>query len=95
MMVIDALAPEHLEPRGAFDILAPVFVPGDVELGFLVVAQDFGGHEGADIQAHAVVQVGVPADGLLGQGFPAYEEVVGLFAVQDGLQAGFKVLRGG
>ena len=85
MMVVDALAVEFVEPRGAFDVFATVFVPGDVEFWLFVVAQDFGGHEGADVQAHAVIEVGVPADGLLGQGFPANEDVVGGFAFQNGL----------
>ena len=84
-MVINPLAPEHLEPRSRLNIFSPIFVPGDVELGLFVVAQDFGGHERADVHAHAVVQVGVPADGLLGQRFPAHEDVVGLFTVQNPL----------
>ena len=50
VVVIDALALEHLEPRGAFHILVTVLVQGDVELGLLVVAQDLGGHEQADFE---------------------------------------------
>ena len=95
MMVIDAVAAEHLEPWRTFHVLATVLVPGDVELGLLVVAQDLGGHEGADVQAHAVVEVGVPADGLLGQGLPAHEDVVGWLAFEDELQAALQVLGGG
>lgn len=66
MVVIDALAVEFVEPRGRLHIFAPVFVPRDVELGLFVDAQDLGGHEGADVQANAIVPVRVPADGLLG-----------------------------
>jgi hypothetical protein len=92
MVVVDAVALEHLEPGRAFHVLAAVLVPGDVELGLLVVAQHLGGHEGADVQAHAVVEVGVPADGLLGQRLPAHEDVVGLLAFQDEFQAALQVL---
>ena len=57
-----------------------VLFPRDV--GF--VAQDTGafhadlghGHKGADVEAHSVVEVGVPANRLLFQRFPANEDVV-------------------
>lgn len=39
MVVVDALALEYGEPKGAFDVLAAVFAPGDFQLGLLVVAQ--------------------------------------------------------
>ena len=58
-------------------VFATVFVKGEVELEFLVVAQHLGGHERADVHAHAVVQVGVPADRL-----PADEDVVADFAIE-------------
>jgi hypothetical protein len=66
MVVVNALAIELVEPRSGLDIFATVFVPGDVELWLFVVAQYLCRHEGADVQADAVVQVWVPADGLLG-----------------------------
>ena len=95
MVVINSLAVELVEPGGRLNVSAPVFVPSDVELGLFVDAQHFGGHEGADVQADAVIKVGLPADGLLGQRLPAHEDVVGGFAFQNGLQAGFKILRCG
>ena len=42
-MVVDAVALKLVEPGRALDVLAAVLVPGDVELGLLVVAQDLGG----------------------------------------------------
>ena len=87
MVVVDSVTAKHLEPGRTLDVLAPVLVPGDVELGFLVVAQYLGGHEGADVEPYAVVEVGVPADGLFGQGLPADEDVVGWLAFEDELQA--------
>lgn len=54
MVGVDVVALEDLEPKAGFHVVAPVFVPGNVELGFLFVAQDFGGHEGEDVEAHAV-----------------------------------------
>ena len=95
MMVIDAVALELVEPGRALDVFAAVFVPGDVELGLLVVAQHLGGHEGTDVEAHAVVEVGVPADGLLGELLPADKNVVGGLAFEDELQAALQVLRCG
>jgi len=86
MVVIDALTFEYLEPRCGLDVFASVFVPADVELGLPVVAQDFGGSEGADVQANAIVQVRVPADGLFREGLPADEDVVGCFTFQDEFQ---------
>lgn len=95
MVVIDAVTPKHPEPRRALHVLAAVFVPGDVELGLFVVAQHFRLHEGADVQAYAVVQVRVPADGLFGQALPAHKDVVRRFAFQNQLQAALEVLCGG
>ena len=68
MVVVDAVAVKDVIPGGGFHVLAPVFVPVDV--GF--VAQDTRafladighGEEGADVEAHAVVEIRVPADGL-------------------------------
>ena len=57
-------------------------------LDFYFLAQDIRLNEGADVHAHSIVQVGVPADGLLGEGLPANEEVVGCFAIEDELQFG-------
>lgn len=90
-MIVDPLALEHRKPRRAFNVLATILVPGNVELGFLVVAQHIGGHERADVQADAIVEVGVPADGLLGQRLPADEDVVGRFAFEDGFEPGLEI----
>ena len=94
-MIVNPLALEHRKPRRAFNVLATILVPGNVQLGFLVVAQHLGGHERTDVEAHAVVEVGVPADGLLGQGLPADENVVGRFAFEDGFEPGLEIACGG
>lgn len=66
-------------------ILAPVDVGfGAEDAGAFLAAGDVGGHEGANVQAHAVVDVWLPADGLFVEGFPADEDVVGWFAGEDG-----------
>ena len=87
MVVVDAVAVEDGVPGGAGDVGAAVFVPVDVGLP----AQDAGallayvgdGEEWADVEADAVVEVGVPAEGLLRQGLPADEDVVGRLALDD------------
>src|ERR1700693_1139795 len=65
--------------------LPAVLLPFNVGLG----AQDAGAflaagyvldEEGADVQAHAVVNVRIPADGLLAKRFPPDEDVVGRVA---------------
>ena len=38
---------------------------GAEETGTFLAAGDVGGHEGADVHADAVVEIRVPADGLL------------------------------
>ena len=73
---------EVVEALGAVGVLAAVLVPLDVELG----AQDAGGHEGADVEAHAVVEVGLPAERLLGERLPAHVDVVGRLALEDQLE---------
>ena len=52
-------------------------------------------NERADVNAHAVVDVGLPADGLLVQPLPANEDVVGRLAIEDLLELAFQVLGGG
>ena len=87
MIVINPVTVKDREPGGGFYVFAPVFVPFDV--GF--VAKDSSsffadvgeGEEGADVEAEAVVEVGVPADGLLVERFPADKDVVGIFAFED------------
>src|SRR5208337_178495 len=55
-----------------FGFLAPVLGPFDVR----VLAQDARHHEGADVESDALVEVGVPADRLFGEGLPAHKNVV-------------------
>ncbi len=94
-MIVDPLALKEREPGRGGHILAPVLVPFDVELGRFVVAQDFGGHERADVEAHPVVEVGVPADGLQVERFPAYENIVGGFAFEDAFEPCLEIAGGG
>ena len=55
---------------------------------------DIGGHhEGADVHANAVVEIGLPADRLLCERLPADEDVVGRFAFEDPLQLFLELLR--
>ena len=74
-------------PGGGFDVFAAVFVPFDV--GFFAedasaFFADVGdAHEGAYVEADAVVEVAIPPNGLLFEGFPADEDVVGGFAFED------------
>src|SRR5690606_22639361 len=90
MMVIDAVThlaavlQAKLIPGRGGDIAAAVFIPFD--LG--PVAQYAGPFlsnirdrkEGADVEAHTVVEIGGLADGLFLDGLPAHEDVVGGFA---------------
>ena len=94
MPVVHPLAFEGItvpEPRelvlGALGFLAPVLGPLDVR----PLAEDVGLEERADVHPDAVVEVGVPADGLLGEGLPADENVVRRLAGQGGSKgvAGF------
>ncbi len=50
--------------------------------------------KGPDVHPHAVVNVGVPADGLLRERLPADEEVVRRLAFEDELEAGLQLLGG-
>ncbi len=99
VVIVDAVAVEDVIPGGGLHILAPVFVPFDV--GFVAqdacaLLADIGhGEEGADVEAHAVVEVRVPADGLLLQWLPAHEDVVGGFAFEDQLQLFLEGFGGG
>ncbi len=70
---------------------APVLGPLDVG----VLAEDARRHERADVEPDAVVEVGVPADRLLGEGLPADEDVVGRLARQDELELVLQLLGGG
>ena len=100
MVIIDTVA--HLAAvlqaklipgRGRY-IAAAVFIPFDLR----PVAQYAGPflsdirdrEERADVEAHTVIEIGVPADGLFLDGLPAHEDVVGGLADKDQLQALFQ-----
>jgi len=86
-------------PGGGLDVLAAVLLPVDVGLGTqdarVLLAHVGHAHERADVEAHAVVEVRLPADGLLFQWLPANEDVVGGFAFEDQLQLFLEGLGGG
>lgn len=98
-MVVDAVALVFLVPGGGLYVFAAVFVPVDV--GFVaedagVFLADVGGaQERADVEADAVVQVGVPADGLFFDWLPAHEDVAGGLAFADELEAFLERFGGG
>ena len=74
-------------------VLAPVKVrPGAQDAGALLAAGIVLGHEGADVQAHTVVDVRLPADGLLFERLPADENVEGGLALDDGGEALLQLL---
>ena len=81
------------KPRECFSLangfFPAVLSPANIRLGAqdagtLPPAWDFFSHEGADVEAHAVIDVRLPADGLLVDGFPADEDVEGRLAVEYG-----------
>ncbi|MPM04011.1 hypothetical protein SDC9_50278 [bioreactor metagenome] len=98
-MVVDPVAVKKVVPGGGFHVLAPVLVPVDVGLVPEDSRSSFAhvghGKEGADVEADAVVEVGVPSDGLLIQGLPPHEDVVGSLAFEDQLQALLQPFGGG
>src|SRR5208337_3009437 len=57
---------------GTLGFVPPVLGPLDVR----VLPQDTRLDEGADVHPDAVIKVGVPANWLFGEGFPADEDVV-------------------
>ena len=98
MHVVYAVADEGFavpKPRElilvALRFFASVFGPFDVRS----LTQNAGFDERADVHADAVVEVGVPADGLFGQRFPADENVVGRLAGEDQFQFVLQRLSGG
>jgi len=84
MAIVYPIAPKAMIPRRALHVLAPVLVPVDVGL-LLQHSRAFPAHighaqEGPDIHPNAIVQVRIPAEGLLLQWLPADEDIVrGLF----------------
>ena len=71
-----------LAPWRARCIFAAIHAPFDLRR----FAEDASFDEGADVEADAVVQVGVPADGLFFEWLPPDEDVVGCFASEDKLE---------
>ena len=92
----------HLEPGIAFTLprntqellLIPRgFLPTILfPLNFDSLPEDVSIREWTDVHPHAVVDVGVPANGLLGKWLPAGEEVVGRFAFENKLEAALQLL---
>ena len=56
--------------------------------------RDVLGEEGPDVHPHAVVNVGVPADGLFGERLPADEDVVRWLAFEDELETALQLFSG-
>ena len=85
--------------RGFSTSGAAVLTPRDLGL----VAQDAGagsaaraelnGHERADIDPHAVVDVRLPANRLFAERLPAHEEIAGRFAGDYLLELVLKIMR--
>ena len=75
---------------GAHRLLTSIFGPlnraglgsQDAGAGFAPFAQ-LGNQERTDVEPHPVVDVWLPAYGLLVQGFPAHKDVVGRFACEN------------
>lgn len=88
-MVVDAVAVKNFVPGSALNILAAVFIPVDLR----IFAQDASGHEWADVQAHAIIQIRIPAYWLLFNRLPADEDVIRIFAFQDLFEFGFEFKR--
>ena len=81
---------ELLLPARGF--LASVFPPVDIRFGAedtraFLPAGNVVGHEGTAIEAHTVVDVWLPADGLFFYGLPPDEEVKGRLAFKNGFEA--------
>src|SRR5439155_16714676 len=93
------------EPRKvlaiALRLLAAVLVP----LGLGFGAKDAGAsgpcskglcyHERTDVDPHAIVDVGLPADRLLAQRLPAHEEIMRRLAGEDPFELRLQMLGGG
>jgi hypothetical protein len=81
------------EPRelvlGAVGLRAAVLVPLDARRGpqdarlLGLRTERAGGHKRPDVKPDAVVDVGIPADGLLGERLPADEDVERRLALDD------------
>ena len=87
---------------GAQRLLAAIFGPfdgagpgaQDAGAGFPALAQ-LSIEKGADVEANAVVGVGIPTNRLLVQGLPTHENVVGRLAIEDLLELALKIEGGG
>ena len=85
---------------GALGLFAAVFVPTDFgrgaeDAGALPAGVErLGGDERAEVEPDAVVDVWIPADGLLVERLPADEQVEGRFAGKDVFELDAQVFRG-
>lgn len=71
-----------IDPLAAIRVRAAILIPIDRELA----PQRARGHEQPDVEPHPIVEIRLPADGLLVQWLPAHLNVVGRLAFQDGDQ---------
>lgn len=72
MVVIDSLTFEDLVPWSRLHIFATIFVPVDV----WAFAQHVGFNKWTDVATHTIVQIWIPANGLLLNGLPTDEDVI-------------------
>jgi len=85
---------------GPMGLFATVFVPTDLRSSaenarvFPAGVERLRGDEGAEVESHAVVNVGIPPDGLLVQRLPADEQIEGRFACEDRFELAAQVLSG-
>ncbi len=79
MVVIAPFALEEVVPGRRGDILAAV----DAILDVRHMGQDAGLDKELDVEAHAVVKIGIPAEWLPFERLPAHEYVVGRLAFED------------
>ena len=87
MMIVNAVSAELMKPRRGFNVFAAVFVPFYVwfvaQHACVAFANVGDGEKRADVHSHAIVEVGIPTDGLFFERFPADEDVVGRVAFEN------------
>jgi hypothetical protein len=76
VVVLAALAVKQVLPGGGGHVLAAIDVVFDVRH----VRQHAGLNQRTDVEARAVVEIGVPAQRLPVERLPAHEDVVGFLA---------------
>ncbi|MBT7914834.1 hypothetical protein HN588_13105 [Candidatus Bathyarchaeota archaeon] len=86
MTVVDAV----YAPRSICRIFTPIFVPFD----FGLLAEHIGYDKRTDVEPHTVIEIRSPAYGLLFEWFPAHEDIIRIFALQDKLEFFLELLSG-